>query len=72
MAKIIQEHEKCIGCGSCAIICPKYWQIDDDSNKAKLKGAKLIGSNFELEIEKVECNQDAADACPVQCIHVKS
>jgi len=64
--KIIQEHEKCIGCGSCVAICPKYWEISDDG-KAKLIGA----TNDELEVEKVECNQEAADACPVQCIKIK-
>lgn len=69
--KIVQEHEKCIGCGSCVAICPKYWKISDDG-KAEPIGFKLNGANFELEIKKVECNQEAADACPVQCIHVKS
>ncbi len=64
--KIIQEHEKCIGCGSCVAICPKYWEISDDG-KAKLIGAK----ENELEVDKVECNQEAADACPVQCIKIK-
>ncbi len=64
--KIIQEHEKCIGCGSCVAICPKYWEIGDDGK------AKLINSEAnELEISKLECNQEAADACPVQCIKIK-
>jgi len=67
--KIIQEHEKCIGCGSCAAICPKYWEVSDDG-KAKIIGSEKTGSNFELEIDKVGCNQEAADACPVQCIKV--
>lgn len=64
--KIIQEHEKCIGCGSCVAICPKYWEIGDDGK------AKLISSeDNELEISKLECNQEAVDACPVQCIKIK-
>lgn len=67
--KIIQEHEKCIGCGSCVAICPKYWEISDDG-KAKLIGSKVNGSNFELEVKKIECNQEAADACPVQIIKI--
>jgi len=67
--KIIQEHEKCIGCGSCVAICPKYWKISDDG-KAKLVGSKATGSNFELEVDKLECNQEAADVCPVQCIKI--
>lgn len=67
--KIVQEHEKCIGCGSCAAICPKYWEISDDG-KSKIIGSEKVGSNFELEVDKVGCNQEAADACPVQCIKV--
>lgn len=70
--KIIQEHEKCIGCGSCAAICPKYWEIVDDG-KAKPIGSKLNSDkNYELEIQQVDCNKEAVDVCPVQCIHVKS
>ena len=64
--KIIQEHEKCIGCGSCVAICPKYWEIADDG-KAKLTGSE----GGEIEVDKVECNQEAADACPVQCIKIE-
>jgi len=25
----------------------------------------------ELEVEKVECAESAAQACPVQCIHIE-
>ncbi len=70
--KIIHEREKCIGCGSCAAICPKYWEMADDG-KSDLLGAKIDSKNGnqELEIKEIECNQDAADSCPVQCIHIK-
>jgi ferredoxin len=68
--KIIQEHNKCIGCGSCVAICPKYWEIADDG-KSKLKGATIDKNKYELEVNKLECNQQAADVCPVQCIIIK-
>lgn len=68
--KIIQEHEKCIGCGSCAAVCPKFWQMGEDG-KAEPINSKKSGSNYEAEVEKVSCNQEAADSCPVQCIMVK-
>lgn len=67
--KIIQEHKKCIGCGSCVAVCPKYWEVDS-SGKSRPKNSKLNKGNYELEIDKVECNQQAADACPVQCIMI--
>jgi ferredoxin len=70
MAKIIIEHEKCIGCGSCAAICPKYFEMAEDG-KSKLKGGALSqAGNYELETEKLECAESAAEACPVQCIQI--
>jgi len=75
--KIIHEREKCIGCGSCAAICPKYWEMADDGKVNLLGSHPADGqpqagkNNHELEIKEIECNQDAADSCPVQCIHIK-
>jgi len=70
--KIIHEREKCIGCGSCAAICPKYWELAEDG-KSKLLGAKKDSKsgNYELEIKEIKCNQQAADACPLGIIHIK-
>ena len=72
MAKIILEREKCIGCGSCMAICPKYFIIADDG-KSSVIGAQRDEktNNDELETDKVDCAQGAADGCPVQCIHIK-
>ena len=71
MVKIIHEKEKCIGCGSCTILCPKYWEIAEDG-KAHLINSKINSKtgNEEIEIQKLECNQEAADACPVQIIRI--
>ena len=70
--KIILEREKCIGCGSCQALCPKYFELADDG-KAVIKNAKRDAKtgNDELETNKTECAQEAADSCPVQCIHIK-
>ncbi len=74
--KIIQEREKCIGCGACVAVCPKYWEMADDG-KVNLLGSHPSGGQpkaekvtYELEIKETECNQDAADGCPVQCIKI--
>ena len=58
--KIIQDKEKCIGCGSCVAICPSNWVMKENKAVPKKKETKEIG-----------CNQKAADACPVQCIKIK-
>ncbi len=68
--KIIQERDKCIGCGSCAVICPKFWEMDKDG-KATLKGSEQAGSNYELEVEELSCNEDAEASCPVGIIHIE-
>jgi len=70
MAKIIIEKEKCIGCGSCAALCAKYFEMGEDG-KSSLKDAPKQDVQ-ELEVENVECAEAASEACPVQCIHIES
>ncbi|MEK9130223.1 MAG: ferredoxin [Patescibacteria group bacterium] len=72
MYKIIHEREKCIGCGVCAALCSNYWEMSDDG-KSLLKEAnknKETG-NDELVVEKLECNENIEESCPVQCIQIK-
>ena len=57
--KIDYNKEACIGCGSCEAICPKNWTVKE--GKAHPKQTKL---------EKLDCNEEAADACPVSCIKI--
>lgn len=73
MKKIIQNHKDCIGCGTCIVLCPKYFDWDDE-NKAKVIGGKRSEKDvYELEVEadKLDTAQDAADACPVQVIRIE-
>lgn len=69
MAKIKLEREKCIGCGSCQALCSKYFEMIDDG-KSHIKDAEKKEVE-ELEVEKIECAESAAEACPAQCIHVE-
>jgi len=77
MAKIKLEREKCIGCGTCSALCPKYFEMADDG-KSGIKGAvkqpasaSQGGEIEELEVTKIECGESAAEACPSQCIHIE-
>ncbi len=69
MAKIVLEVQKCIGCGSCEAVCSKFWKLGEDG-KVQLLGSQLNGDNFELEVKNIECNSEAAENCPVQCIKI--
>ena len=72
MAKIIQNREGCIGCGSCAAVCPKFWEMNYEEGKAILKdGKKNEKGEYELEVKDIECNQEAADVCPVSVIKIE-
>jgi len=70
MVKIIHEHEKCIGCGSCISICPEHWEMGDDG-KSHLKDSKPEGENFVKDVEDAGCCKEAAEACPVTCIKIE-
>jgi ferredoxin len=68
--KIIHEKKKCIGCGLCATICPKFWEMTDEGKSQLLNSKKNGEGNYEIEVDDVACNQEAADSCPAQCIKV--
>lgn len=73
--KVTYDRERCIGAGSCAVVCPKYWKMMDDG-KANLLGSKqnTKTKNYELKAlvtgQDLKCLREAADSCPVQVIKV--
>lgn len=67
--KIIQERKKCIGCGSCAAVCEKYFEMGNDG-LASIKGGQTNGENMELETADAGCAKEAAEICPVQIIKI--
>lgn len=70
--KIILDKSKCIGCGACASLCSKFFELGEDG-KSHLKGGKFFPEKEkeELEIEKEECVKEALEACPVEAIELK-
>ncbi len=70
MKKVILERDKCIGCGTCSVVCPSYWEMGDDG-LANLKGAEEKDGNMEIEVEEAGCNEEAARTCSAQCIYVE-
>ena len=59
--KITQERDKCIGCGTCAAICPDNWEMKDDGKSSPIK----------TEVKEAGCNKEAEKSCPAQCIHLE-
>lgn len=67
--KIIHNRPACIGCGSCCAVAEKFWEMNADG-KADLKESQSVGETQERELDDLENNMDAAECCPVNCIHV--
>jgi NAD-dependent dihydropyrimidine dehydrogenase PreA subunit len=57
--KIVQKVADCIGCGACISVCPANWELKGDKAKPK-----------KTDLDALGCNQQASDACPVQCIKI--
>ena len=53
------DADACIGCGACANICENF----------EVKEGKAVP--VQSKVDDISCNQDAADACPVNAIHVE-
>lgn len=70
MVKVIQERDKCIGCGACISVDEKHWKMDDDG-KATLIGGTEKGGVFEKELDEPGEVKEAEEVCPVQIIHVE-
>ena len=71
--KVVHFKKDCVSCGACEAISPEYWKLDEEG-LAQLLKSKEVDDHWELTIdseEAAEKNQEAADVCPVNIIHVK-
>jgi len=71
MAKLRLEivRSECIGCEACTNTCPDTFQMDPDGLSSLPKGRRVNG-NDEMDLEDEGCSRQAADECPVSCIHI--
>ena len=76
MVKFKIEHNRpdYIGCAACAAISPEYWEMHEDGKSDIKDSIKRADGWEERDIEEKEliANKDAADACPVNVIHIKN
>ena len=61
MKKPLIDWEECIGCGSCAEICPEVFEVRDDAK------AYVIGED---KCSTCSC-EEAVDICPVEAITIE-
>ena len=71
--KIRHNRPDCIGCTACAAIAPKFWEMSDMDGKSDIVGGAMGEDGWEeLQIGEADFqhNLDAAEACPVNVIHL--
>lgn len=69
---ISHYRNKCIGCGSCALVCPQNWEISEEDGLATLIGSQKKGNAYvgEVDLDDAEDNKKASDICPVGIIRL--
>jgi len=60
---------ECTGCELCVSTCPDLFEMASDAFST-LKGGTREGDNDILELDDQACGRQAADDCPVNCIHL--
>ncbi|MBW2995443.1 ferredoxin [Candidatus Woesearchaeota archaeon] len=53
------DRDKCVGCGACAAVCDNFEMKDG------------IAYSKNSKVEKIGCNQEAADVCGLEAIEIK-
>ncbi len=77
MVKFRVEIDKnaCQGFGACVELCPQFFQLSEVDGKSSIEGAEKVMKENEvvaetLELDKLECVREAAEACPFNAIHI--
>lgn len=77
MGKFRVEIDKnsCHSFGACVELCPKFFHFSDVDGKSSIEGAKKVIEENKvvaetLEVDKLECVREAAEACPFKAIHI--
>lgn len=68
-SRIVLEREECISCEACVDSCPDSFEMADDG-WAHLKNSIRSGGHDELSVDDLGCCKEAAEACPVNIIHI--
>ncbi len=67
--RVEMDRAMCISCGSCVDYCPQIWEMADDG-LSSIKDSENEGDIQKKDIPELGCSVEAAEKCPVTCIHV--
>ncbi|HLC95020.1 MAG TPA: ferredoxin [Patescibacteria group bacterium] len=70
---LCHKRDDCIGCGMCAMIAPRHWQMNTEDGKVDLVGGEWKGNEFvvaKIDEDESALNKQAADACPTGVIRL--
>ena len=69
--KIIYKRNECIGAYACVAAEPNEWKENADDNVADLiEGINEGDEVYVKELDDLGNNLEAAQSCPVNCIHI--
>jgi len=74
MPKIRHDKNKCIGCLACTAVCSTFFQQDDDGKVALvINGKKVdyVDGIAEVEVDNLDCAEEAQAVCPTGAIEVE-
>ncbi|SFM58871.1 ferredoxin [Thermodesulforhabdus norvegica] len=57
--RLYLDEDCCVGCGTCAELCPEVFEMDEENEKARL--VKPEGGDE-------DCIEEAIASCPEECI----
>lgn len=58
--RVIIDTEECLGCESCAELCPEVFEFNENEEKAQV---------IAPEDGPEDCIEEAIASCPTECIH---
>jgi ferredoxin len=63
------DYNKCQGFGACVELCSNF-ELSDETGKSHIEGSKKESNGESIDLDKLECHKQAAEACPYNAIHI--
>jgi len=63
------NHDLCIGCGTCEVLCPAVFKLNAEG-KAEVISSAVAEASADKQ-KNIACAKNAAESCATQAIEVK-